>query len=281
MGSPMGHRLLEAGYTLSVWNRTPEKYESLIRSGACPADSLQQVSLNAEVIFLCLTDTLAVEEVWQTMEASIQSGTIIIDCSSIDPLATQKLAQLAEIRGCHWLDCPVSGGVQGAKSGSLAMMVGGDPDVLDKVKPLLAPLSSQVTYMGPSGSGQYAKICNQMIVSCNALVIAEVVAFAERSGVDSSKLAAAFAGGFADSKPLQILAPEMASRSFTPPKWHVNTLLKDLGMAVDHSALSDADTPMTRLAHQLMAEHSEQGYGHEDPSTLVLRYTSEEGINNE
>lgn len=111
-----------------------------------------------------------------------------------------------------------------------------------------------------------------MIVSCNALVIAEVVAFAEKTGVDSSKLAQAFEGGFADSKPLQILAPEMSERRFEPVKWHVNTLLKDLSMAITNAEACSADTPMTQLARSLMQSHSDDGFGEHDPSTLVKRY---------
>lgn len=272
MGLPMSHRLFSAGFDLTVWNRSSEKCLPLQELGVTIADSPQDAVSDAEIIFTCLTDSSAVAEVWQQIQSSVSSGSILVDCSSIDPEVTRELASQAKSSGVCWIDCPVSGGVPGAQAGTLAMMAGGDSSAVDRIRPVLANLSSKVTYMGESGSGQYAKICNQMIVSCNALVIAEVVAFAEKAGVDSSKLAEAFSGGFADSKPLQILAPEMAERRFEPPKWHVDTLLKDLSMAVAHLEKSSADGPMTQLAKTLMQSHSEDGFGGQDPSTLVKRY---------
>ncbi len=272
MGLPMSQRLLDAGYDLTVWNRTPDKCSSLTEQGAQLALSAEDAASGADIVFFCLTDSAAVQSVWQQIQPALSADTVLVDCSSIDPLVTQQLSKEASDASCHWIDCPVSGGVPGARAGTLAMMAGGDKAVLDRIRDVLSHLSSKVTYMGPSGSGQYAKICNQMVVSCNALVIAEVVAFAEKAGVDSHKLADAFEGGFADSKPLQILAPEMAERRFTPPKWYVDTLLKDLSMAVDHTGQREAEAPMTQLARQLMKAHSDNGFGGDDPSTLIKRY---------
>lgn len=272
MGLPMSQRLFNAGYDLTVWNRSAEKCAPLAELGVSVAEAPQAAVARATLVFLCLTDSSAVEQVWQQIRPVLTAETILVDCSSIDPLVTRSLAAQAASIGVHWIDCPVSGGVPGAQAGTLAMMAGGSSGIIDRIQPVLECLSSKITYMGESGSGQYAKICNQMIVSCNALVIAEVVAFAEKSGVDSSRLAEAFSGGFADSKPLQILAPEMAARRFEPPKWHVDTLLKDLKIAVTHLTESSADAPMTQLAKKLMASHSADGYGGKDPSTLVKRY---------
>jgi 3-hydroxyisobutyrate dehydrogenase len=171
-----------------------------------------------------------------------------------------------------WLDAPVSGGVVGAEAGSLAIMVGGEVADLERVRPILLSLGQRVTHMGAVGAGQVTKACNQMIVACNALVIAEVVALAERSGVDASLIAEALAGGFADSKPLQILAPQMAESRFEPVKWHVRTLLKDLDTAVKFSREQGSATPISGLAAQLMRLHGGQGFLEKDPSTLVQLY---------
>jgi 3-hydroxyisobutyrate dehydrogenase len=126
--------------------------------------------------------------------------------------------------------------------------------------------------MGPVGSGQITKICNQMIVSCNVLVIAEMMALAEQAGVDSEKIPQALAGGFADSKPLQIVGPEMAANQFEPVKWRVKTLLKDLNMAVDLAVGQGSAIPMSGLAAQLMQLHGSQGFPEHDPSTLIKLY---------
>ena len=196
-----------------------------------------------------------------------------MDFSSLEPTATREMAaELAALSGMSWLDAPVSGGTGGAEAGSLAIMVGGDAADLERVRPVLLTLGQRVTHMGAVGAGQVTKACNQMIVACNALVIAEVVALAEQSGVDASLIAPALAGGFADSKPLQILAPQMAQSSFEPVKWHVRTLLKDLDTAVKFSREQGSATPLSGLAAQLMRLHGSQGYLQKDPATLIDLY---------
>lgn len=273
MGLPMCEHLLNSGDRLTVWNRSSDKCLPLVEKGAVQAESLDDIASQSDIIFLCLTDSLAVQDVYSQISSSLRGNQIIVDFSSIDPLVTRSLHADARSKGVDWVDCPVSGGVTGAKAGTLAMMAGGSEDALNQVRPLLSLFSSRITRMGGSGAGQYTKICNQMIVSSNALVIAEVVALAERAGVDSSKLAEAFAGGFADSKPLQILAPEMSQRCFEPVKWHVRTLLKDLDMAVTHTKETGSAAPMTGLAAQLMRQHAANGYRDKDPSTLINLYT--------
>ena len=155
------------------------------------------------------------------------------------------------------------------------MMAGGDAQALARVQPVLEHLGQRVTHMGAVGAGQVAKVCNQMLVACNAMVIAEVVALAEQAGVDAALLAPALAGGFADSTPLQILAPQMARREFEPVKWHVRTLLKDLDMAVKLSQSQTSATPMSGLAAQLMRAHAAQGHAAADPATLIQLYTED------
>ena len=129
--------------------------------------------------------------------------------------------------------------------------------------------------MGDVGSGQITKICNQMIVSCNVLVIAEMMALAKQAGVAAEKIPEALAGGFADSRPLQIVGPEMAAGTFEPVKWRVKTLLKDLTMAVDLSAKQGTAIPMSGLAAQLMQLHGSHGYLEQDPSTLIKLFTKD------
>jgi 3-hydroxyisobutyrate dehydrogenase len=132
-----------------------------------------------------------------------------------------------------------------------------------------------LTHMGETGSGQVTKICNQMIVSCNVLVIAEMIALAKQAGVATEKIPEALSGGFADSKPLQIIAPEMATETFEPVKWRVKTLLKDLDMAVDLSIKQGNAIPMSGLAAQLMQLHGNHGYLEQDPATLIKLFTKD------
>ena len=276
MGLPMCRRLLAAGFPLVVWNRNPDKCKPLVEAGARQVASPAELCQHADVVMLCLADTSVVREVVFGPTGIVEGakkGQLLVDFSSLEPNATREMAaELAGRTGMGWLDTPVSGGVVGAEAGSLAIMVGGESQDLERVRPVLLNLGQRVTHMGGVGAGQVTKACNQMIVACNALVIAEVVALAERSGVDASLIAEALAGGFADSKPLQILAPQMAGNHFEPVKWHVRTLLKDLDTAVKFSREQGSATPISGLAAQLMRLHGSQGFLEKDPSTLVQMY---------
>ncbi|MFJ4197692.1 NAD(P)-dependent oxidoreductase [Pseudomonas sp. NPDC089534] len=276
MGLPMCRRLLAAGYPLTVWNRNPAKCAPLVEAGARQVASPAELCAQADVVMLCLADTAVVREVVfgpAGIAEGAKGGQLLVDFSSLEPTATREMAaELAGRTGMGWLDSPVSGGVAGAEAGSLAIMVGGEAADLERVRPVLMGLGQRVTHMGGVGAGQVTKACNQMIVACNALVIAEVVALAESAGVDAGLIAEALAGGFADSKPLQILAPQMAASRFEPVKWHVRTLLKDLDTAVKFSRETGSATPLSGLAAQLMRLHGAQGFLQRDPATLVQMY---------
>lgn len=271
MGKPMTLRLLKAGFTVSVWNRSPDKLMPVISAGACALPAIADVVKSSDVIILCLSDTAVVESVFYSdiLEHGSQDK-LLIDLSSIDPETTRQLAAtLYQKCGMGWVDAPVSGGVSGAEQGSLAIMAGGSVENIAVARDVLNPLYHQLTHMGDVGSGQVTKICNQMIVGCNVLVIAEMMALAKGAGVDVEKIPTALAGGFADSRPLQITGPEMATETFEPVKWRVKTLLKDLNMAVDLSVKQGDAVPMSGLAAQLMQLHGSRGYLEQDPSTLI------------
>lgn len=276
MGLPLVRRLLAAGYPVRVWNRSLDKCTPLVELGAELAATPGDLCQNTDVVMLCLADTAAVREVVFGSAGVVeqgQNGQLLLDFSSLEAAATREMAAELEFRcGMRWVDAPVSGGTQGAEQGTLAIMAGGRQEDVERLRPILAYLSQRLTRMGGVGAGQVAKTCNQMLVACNALVIAEVVALAERAGVDASLLAPALAGGFADSKPFQILAPQMAESCFEPIKWHVRTLLKDLDTAVKLAREQNAATPMSGLAAQLMRLHGTQGHLEKDPATLVNLY---------
>lgn len=277
MGLPMCQRLLAAGYPLTVWNRSPDKCAALVAAGARQVFSPAELCQAADVVMLCLADTRVVRKVVFAaggLAEGAKPGQLLVDFSSLEPAATREMAAELESRtGMHWLDAPVSGGTLGAEAGTLTIMAGGRVQDVERVRPILLNLGQRLTRMGAVGAGQVTKVCNQMIVACNALVIAEVMALAEKSGVDASLLAPALAGGFADSKPLQILAPQMAESRFEPIKWHVRTLLKDLDTAVKLAREHDSATPLSALAAQLMRLHgSSQGNLERDPATLVELY---------
>jgi 3-hydroxyisobutyrate dehydrogenase len=271
MGQPMVLRLLGAGFRVKVWNRSPDKLTTALNAGATPCSSISELTTVSDVILLCLADTPAVEAV--VHQGLMNAGSpqkLVIDLSSSHPETTKRLAtQVHEHCGMGWVDAPVSGGVGGAEQGNLAIMAGGSVEHVAIARTVLAPLYKQLTHMGAVGCGQITKICNQMIVSCNVLVIAEMMALAQQAGVDAEQIPLALTGGFADSKPLQIVGPQMASHHFEPIKWRVKTLLKDLNMAVDIAKQHSASIPMSGLAAQLMQLHGLNGYLEQDPATLI------------
>ncbi|HBZ93259.1 MAG TPA: 2-hydroxy-3-oxopropionate reductase, partial [Pseudomonas sp.] len=198
MGLPMTRRLLAAGYPLTLWNRTPDKCATLLEQGARRVESPAELCRDADLVMLCLANTDVVREVVFGPGGIVEGarpGQLLVDFSSLEPAATREMAAELEARtGMRWIDAPVSGGTPGAEAGTLAIMAGGREEDVERVRAVLAHLGQRLTRMGEVGAGQVTKVCNQMIVACNALVIAEVVALAERSGVDASLIAQALAG---------------------------------------------------------------------------------------
>lgn len=268
MGSRMSVRLLDAGFAVSAWNRTANAVEPLVTKGATHLTNLENFS-SFQIIAMCLANDEAVQSVTQTLLANIQAHQIIIDFSSSSVELTQSLAAQANAKGAHWIDAPVSGGVMGAEQGTLVIFAGGDAEVIGQLAPFFAPLSQRVTHMGNSGTGQATKICNQLIVAANSALIAEAIALAEKSGVDTTLLAPALAGGFADSKPFQILAPRMATQNFEPVQWKVQTLEKDLTNAMNLAAAHQLTLPVAQRALQQLNQHTKNGFAEQDLSSII------------
>lgn len=252
MGTPMAGRLLEAGFALTVWNRTASKAQPLVDKGAALGENPADVAAKSDIVFLCLTDTKAVEEAVfgeNGVAKGARKGAVLVDFSSIQPEATRVMAdRLKAEAGMDWIDAPVSGGVPGAEAGTLAIMAGGDAAVFAKVEDVVLKMAARFTLMGPSGAGQTTKLCNQVIVGCTMAVLAEAARLATNAGVDATRLPEALAGGFADSKPLQIFLPRMVNAQHEPPLGHVYTMLKDLDSVCDLARSSTSPVPFTAMA---------------------------------
>ena len=252
MGTPMAGRLLDAGNKLVVWNRTAKKAQPLVDQGAIMGESAADVARQADIVFICLTDTKAVEAAVfgpGGIAEGARKGAILVDFSSIQPEATRQMsARLMELTGMHWIDAPVSGGVPGAEAGTLAIMAGGDEEVFTRVEPFVMHMAARFTLMGPIGAGQTTKLCNQVIVGCTMAVLAEATRLATNAGVDAARLPEALAGGFADSKPLQLFVPRMVNAQHNPPLGHVYTMLKDLDSVSDLARSCTSPVPFTAMA---------------------------------
>ena len=255
MGFPMTRRLLNAGYDVTVWNRSSGKAAALVETGARLASSPREIAATASIIFMCVTDASAVEEVVFGPDglATVDgAGKLVVDFSSIHPDAARAIAaRLKLANGMAWIDAPVSGGTIGAEQGTLAVMAGGDAADIETVRPYVLAMARRLTHMGPTGAGQTAKLCNQVIVGCAMAVLAEATRLAVNAGIDAQRLPEALAGGFADSIPLQLFVPRMVQGIHSPPLGHIATMLKDLDTVVDVARDTSSPVPMSALAAQL------------------------------
>ncbi|MBR0780476.1 NAD(P)-dependent oxidoreductase [Bradyrhizobium iriomotense] len=255
MGTPMTHRLLKAGYQVTVWNRSESKVAPLVEAGARRAMTPHDVMTDADIVFMCVTDAAAVEEVIfgaEGLSAATGAGKLVVDFSSIHPDAARDLAsRLKHTNGAGWIDAPVSGGTKGAEEGTLAIMAGGDIADVERVRTYVLAMARRFTHMGPIGAGQTTKLCNQVIVGCAMAVLAEATRLAVNAGIDANRLPEALAGGFADSIPLQLFVPRMVQGIYSPPLGHIATMLKDLDTVADVAQTTSTPVPMASLAGQL------------------------------
>ena len=267
MGTRMATRLCKAGYKVAVWNRSPEACVAIIKQGA-NALELEQIG-NYPVILMCLADDAAVQKVFERIQPFLRVDQTVVDFSSLSVSATHQLALTAKQQNVTWIDSPVSGGTMGAEQGSLVIFAGGDAETIQRLEPIYQVLSQRITRMGESGTEQATKICNQLIVAANSTLIAEAVALANLAGVDTTLLAPALAGGFADSKPFQILAPRMASHTFEPVQWKVQTLSKDLNNALTLAEAFDLKIPVAQKALSQLQAHQQNGFSEQDLATII------------
>lgn len=267
MGSRMATRLIQAGHHVAIWNRTASACDALIDIGAELLE-LEQISAYP-VILVCLSDDHAVDAVFEQIANHISPNQVIVDFSSLSVDKTKQLAEKAKQKNVIWIDSPVSGGTAGAENGTLVIFAGGHQDTIQELSLIYNVLSQRVTRMGDTGTGQATKICNQLIVAANSTLIAEAVALADQAGVDTSLLAPALAGGFADSKPFQILAPRMAAHQFEPVQWKVKTLSKDLNNAVKLAQKFNLAIPVASLALSQLEKHQNLGFAEADLATVI------------
>ena len=255
MGFPMSRRLLNAGLDVAVWNRSAAKAKALIEAGAKAAANPREVAASVSIIFMCVTDAVAVEDVVFGPDgiASVPgNGKLVVDFSSIHPDKARAIAaRLKTANGMGWIDAPVSGGTRGAEEGTLAVMAGGEAADVERIRPYVLKMARRLTHMGPVGAGQMTKLCNQVIVGCAMTVLAEAARLAVNSGIDAGKLPEALAGGFADSIPLQLFVPRMVQGIHSPPLGHIATMLKDLDTVAEVAHDTSTPVPMATLAAQL------------------------------
>lgn len=273
MGAPMVARLVAAGFAVRIWNRSPEKLPPLIALGAESAASPREAVADAQLVCFCLTDGDAIDELLfgpAGLAKAMPTGALLVDFSTIGPKATRALASRLEAGrpDIAWIDAPVSGGVRGAETGELIVMCGGEEHAVASVQPVLAALAKRVCHLGPLGSGQAAKLCNQLIVSANIAAIAEALILGREQGLNIAALPDALLGGWADSLPLQIIGSRMAAGRLEPPIVSIGTYVKDLALVLDSAERHPA---LAAKAAELYAAAADDGNGEADVSSLIER----------
>lgn len=279
MGAPMAARAVAAGFHTTVWNRSREKVAPLVAAGAVAAESPATAVGTADLICLCLTDAAAVERVLfdaHGVASAGRAGQLLIDFSTIGPLATRKLAEQLRTRcGVQWIDAPVSGGVPGAQEGKLVVFCGGEAGDVVRAQPLFDVLARRTTHLGAVGSGQTAKLCNQLIVATSLLAIAEALNLAGDCGLDVAKLPDAWTGGFADSLPLQIFGRRMATGTTSPKLGELSLMLKDVEAFLATADAQGSASPLARRAAALYEQAAQMGLRHEDLAALIRLYDAD------
>ena len=270
MGAPMAGHLLKGGHTLYA-NTRSKVPPDLLATGAINCSSPQEVAKQADIIFLMLPDTPDVEKVLFSeggVASGLSKGKTVVDCSSIDPIATKGFAAKIKALGCDYLDAPVSGGEVGAKAASLTIMVGAEPAAFDRIKPLFELMGKNITLVGGVGDGQVCKVANQIIVALNIAAVSEALVFASKAGADPAKVRQALMGGFAASRILEVHGERMIKRTFAPG-FRIALHQKDLNLALQGARSLGVALPQTASAAQLMQTCSALGFGQQDHSALV------------
>ncbi len=269
MGGPMVERLIAGGHRLQI-NRVKPGSQHLVEAGAYAADTPAAAARGADVVILMVPDTPDVETVLfgpNGVAESLNDKSLVIDMSSIAPVATRNFAERVGLTGAHYLDAPVSGGEVGAKAGTLTIMVGGDPADFERAKPIFDLLGKNITHVGPVGCGQVVKVANQIIVGLTIECVGEAFLLAERAGVELEMLRAALMGGFAQSRILELHGQRMIDGTFDPG-FALRLHRKDLNIALETARELDIVLPNTATTMQLMETAVSRGMGNKDHSVL-------------
>ena len=273
IGAHMARHLMAAGHTLTVYARRPEVMQPFVALGAIAADSSREAAANANFVFINVISTNDVESVLlgsSGVIASARPNTIVCDFSTIDADATRRIARVLLTKEIHMLDCPVSGGVKAAQTGTLSIMVGGAADVLALARPLLEKLGTNIFHMGDVGAGQVTKACNQIVQVIAIQGIAEAIQYANANGADAAKVVEALMAGFAGSKMLRLMGPKMAARDFQAgiqAKLHHKDF--DLVMRANQAREIPLAMPALATAHAQLTKLIALGYGEMDTCNLL------------
>jgi len=277
MGTPMALSLVRAGYSVLVYDVVPTGVQQVVAAGGRAAASLAQVATESDVVVSMLPSPTEVEQVVYGPDGlldQLRPGQTLIDMSTIDPAVTRKVAADLQARGVRMLDAPVSGSTEGAKAGTLTIMVGGEAALLERYTPLLQAMGKKIVHTGEIGSGETVKLCNNLIAGISMVAIAEAYALAERAGVDPKILfdvvrSSTGQGAVHDSRPLfPGMGPDAPVDHDFEPGFMVDLIYKDLGLAIAAGRRYGVPLQLVATAQQIFGAASALGYGRKDLSAV-------------
>ncbi len=280
MGRPMAKNLIKAGYDLVVNTHSNSTLDEFAKLGATVAKNAKEVASLTDIVITMLPNSPEVKDVALGENGLIEGakeGLVLIDMSSIDPVETRKIASALMEKGIRMLDAPVSGGEPKAIDGTLSVMVGGDKDLFDSCYDILMKMASSVVYVGEIGSGNIAKLSNQIIVACNIAAMSEALAFAKKAGADPKLVFEAIKGGLAGSTVLNAKAPMVLSRNFKPG-FRIELHIKDLTNALNAAHAVSSPVPLAAEVMEMMQALRVMGCDKEDHSALAKYYERLSGI---
>jgi len=271
MGKPMAKNLMDAGYELTVHNRSREPVDELAEDGAAAASSPKDVAENGDVIVTMLPDSPQVEEVVSGEDGvleGIREGALLVDMSTISPVVTEELAEAVKKQGASMLDAPVSGGDVGAIEGTLSIMVGGSEEDFERARPLFEVMGKTVTHVGPTGTGQVTKAANQVVVALTIEAVSEALVLGSKGGVSPEKILDVLSGGLAGNKVMEVKREKFLSHTFDPG-FRSELHHKDLGIALAAGREYGVALPVTAIVDQMLLSMKKKGWGGEDHSALL------------
>lgn len=271
MGRPMAGQLAAAGHTIATVQHRSSPPAELLERGLAVCGSAAEVAERSEVVILMLPDTPDVEKVLfspRGVAEGLSSGKVVIDMSSVDPIATRGFAARVIEKRCDYVDAPVSGGEVGAKNATLTIMCGGEETAFERVRPLFELMGKNITHVGGIGDGQVAKVANQIIVALNIEAVSEALVFAAKAGANPAKVREALLGGFASSRVLEVHAERMIKRTFEPG-FRIELHQKDLNLALGSARALGMALPNTASTQQLFSACVARGGGAWDHSALI------------
>ena len=272
MGIPMAGHLLEAGNSVHVYDVVSESIAKLSAKGADPCGSSKEVAQKSDIIIIMVPDTPDVEAVLfgkDGLSEGLKSGSIVVDMSSISPIATKEFAEKLAAMGVKMLDAPVSGGQVGAENVALSIMVGGAVEVFEQIKPYFELMGKNIVHIGDNGAGQTCKVANQIVVALTIEAVGEALLFASKAGADPAKVRDALLGGFAQSRILELHGKKMIDRTFEPG-FRIRLHQKDLNLALQSARSLGLSLPNTATAQELFNCLAAQGDIDLDHSAMVL-----------